>query len=278
MKQQNIKNLDIIVGTHAHEDHIGGLPGALNYAKADLVLCPTTDYDSDAFRDFARYADLNGGGITVPDVGDSFSLGSAAVTILAVNTYDDVNNTSIVLRIDHGENSFLFTGDAERETELALLDSGMDLSATVLKVGHHGSETSSSYPFLWTINPRYAVISVGESNSYGHPTEAALSRLRDADVTLFRTDMQGDIFCVSDGNQLEFQVSRNKDADVFGGIGNNSTQTPTPTPTPEVDTVWVTKSGTKYHASADCSNMTSPIAMSMTQALERGYTACKKCW
>ena len=131
-------------------------------------------------------------------------LGSARVEILGVNEDTDPNNTSIVLRIDYGSTSFLFTGDAERESEQKMLNRGANLSATVLKVGHHGSNSSTTYPFLREVMPQYAVISVGTGNSYGHPTENTLSRLRDADVQVFRTDRHGDVLCSSNGRTVTF--------------------------------------------------------------------------
>lgn len=233
LKKRSIDHLDYIVATHAHEDHIGGLSGALNYATVGTAYCPVTSYDSKAFSSFVKY--LGETSITIPAAGDSFKLGSAAVTILApVKSYDDPNNTSIVLRIEYGDTSFLFTGDAERESEQDILNAGYNLTSTVLKVGHHGSESSTTYPFLREIMPEYAVISVGTGNSYGHPTEDTLSRLRDADVKVYRTDLQGDIKCTSDGKTVSFSVAKNENADTLAPAARvEPTPAPVPTPTPD---------------------------------------------
>lgn len=224
LNRLGITYLDYVIGTHAHEDHIGGIAGALNYASLGEAFCPVTSYTTRAFNNFVKAVQKHGKNITVPSVGDRFSLGSASCQVLGVNSTDDTNESSIVLRITYGNTSFLFTGDAEREAENMILNRGYDLRSDVLKVGHHGSASSTSYYWLRQVAPRYAVISVGKDNSYGHPTETVLSRLRDADVTTYRTDMQGDIICTSDGNTVSFQVSRNEYADTLGGIGGNSTQ------------------------------------------------------
>lgn len=208
LKQSHITKLDIVVGTHPDADHIGGLAGALNYATADTVLCPVTSHDTRAFENFKKYAEKNGNGIEVPSIGDSYELGSSTATILGVNGGNESNESSILLKIQYGETSFLFTGDAGREAEQAVLNTGADLSATVLKVGHHGSADSTTYPFLREIMPAYAVISAGKGNSYNHPTDAALSRLRDADVKVYRTDLQGDITVTSDGTTVSFSTAK----------------------------------------------------------------------
>lgn len=220
LKKLSLNYLDYIVCTHAHEDHVGGLSGALNYATVGTVLSPVTSYDSRAFGSFVNNLAKQNIPITVPSAGDAFYLGSASVSVLGPITQSaDTNNTSIVLRIVYGDTSFLFTGDAEREEEQDILSAGYDLDSTVLKVGHHGSETSTSYVWLREIMPEYAVISVGKGNSYGHPTEAVLSRLRDADVKTYRTDMQGDVICTSDGKTVSFSVDRNADVDTLAEAG-----------------------------------------------------------
>ena len=227
LKNHSVSHLDFIVCTHAHEDHVGGLSGALNYATVDNALAPVNTYDSKAFSNFVTYLQKQNVSITTPKCGESFSFGSSIVNILGpVNSSLNPNNTSLVLRIQYGNTSFLFTGDAEREEELDILDSGCTLSSTVLKVGHHGSDSSTSYPFLRNIMPNYAVISVGAENSYGHPSDDTLSRLRDAGTKVFRTDMQGDIICVSDGNTVSFTTTRNSEEDTLASVGTNSTQKP----------------------------------------------------
>ena len=206
LEKNGVTHLDYVICTHAHEDHVGGLAGALQNCTADKIYCPVTDYDSKAFRNFVKYAEKQCREITVPRPGEEFAFGGAVVDILACDpTASETNNSSIVAKITYGEISFLFTGDAEEEVERMLLEQNADLSATVLKVGHHGSSSSTSYWFLNEVMPRYAVISVGKDNSYGHPDEKVLSRLRDADVTVFRTDEAGDVICTSDGKTVTFQ-------------------------------------------------------------------------
>lgn len=264
LKANEISHLDYIIATHAHSDHIGGLSGALNFATVGAALCPVTEYDSKTFTSFVKYLGKQNVTITVPSAGDSFELGSAQVYILGPQRdYDDPNDISIVMKVVYGNTSFLFTGDAERTAEADILDAGYDLSATVLKVGHHGSDTSTSYPFLREIMPEYAVIQVGVDNSYGHPTDNTLSRLRDADVKVYRNDMQGTIICTSDGQTVSFSTERNANADTLIAPGQQTITTP------------AQGSADNQHASTGEENSTGTDYVGNKNSMKFHYAWCK---
>lgn len=275
LKEKDIQYLDMVVASHAHEDHVGGLAGALNFAAAGIVLCPTEEYETDEFASFKKYAEQNGSGIIVPNVGDSYALGSAAVDILGVNSAHEDNDSSIILKITYDETAFVFTGDAGRAAEQAVLDSEADLQADVLKVGHHGSDTSTIYSFLREIMPEYAVISVGAGNSYGHPTEAVLSRLEDADVTIYRTDLQGDIWCYSDGTKVTFETEADRTNAEDSTKGQNVS---------ENKTYYVLNVRSKKFHYPDCESVgkmsdknKDEYAGSRADVIEMGYEPCGNC-
>ncbi len=200
LQNQGVEELQYVFCSHAHEDHVGGLAAALAYFPAYHVYSPVTEASTKCFQDFVKYTRQQGLQVEVPAAGTVWQLGSATVTMLGpVAQYSDTNDTSIVLRIDYGSTSFLLTGDMEKTAETDLVNSGANLKADVLQVGHHGSSTSTGYLFLNAVLPEMAVISCGVGNKYGHPHEETLSILRDAGVDLYRTDLQGTITIGSDG-------------------------------------------------------------------------------
>lgn len=203
LTRSGIDTIKYCLLTHYHEDHIGGAQAIPRAAQVGSLLVNGAEFDSKIAQDTTD-AFLNAGiPIQTVSSGDTLTLGSARIEILGpVKVYDDTNDTSIVLRIVYGNTAFLFTGDAEVLSEHDILDAGFDISCDVLKVGHHGSDSSTSYLWLRQSMPEYAIISVGTGNSYGHPHEEVLSRLEDAGIAVYRTDLMGDIRCTSDGKTV----------------------------------------------------------------------------
>lgn len=207
----HVSKVDFVIGTHPHADHIGGLPDVIRACKVKKLYSPVDEFEAKTFEAMKRAADDKKLKITVPQAGQSFSIGRAKVEFLApLGIYDNVNDLSLVVRITYGQTAFLFTGDAERPSEYDMTDSGEDLSATVLKVGHHGSNTSTSYIFLRQVMPAYAIISCGKDNAYGHPHEEVLSRLADEGAVVYRTDECGTIVCRSNGAKVTVRTEKGK--------------------------------------------------------------------
>ena len=199
------------------------------------VYAPTRTYASKCFDEFVYYTDQQGLTVTIPKPGDVITFGGATATVLGpTKSYAETNDTSIILMVNYGSHRFLFTGDMEVAAENDMLDywgESFDWHADVLKVGHHGSETSTGYRFLRAVMPTYGIISVGNGNSYGHPHEQPLSRLQAAGVMLFRTDKLGHITVLSDGTNMHIQWG-NQSANPEGGegveerfIGNKNSKT-----------------------------------------------------
>lgn len=205
LMMQGVSELELVVSTHPHEDHIGGLSTVIDMIPAKTVWSSAIPNNTNAVRNFQKSVSKQGLEIEQPKVGQTFQLGTATITVLGpVKEYSDLNNLSLVLMVQHGGKRFLLTGDMERIAENDLVESGADLKADVLKVGHHGSEGSTGYIFLREVMPTYAVISCGKDNSYGHPDEATLSRFRDAEAIVLRTDESSTIIARSDGENITF--------------------------------------------------------------------------
>ena len=210
LESNNINHIKYMIATHPDEDHIGGLSGALNYASVDTVYCPVTSWDTWTFNNFKKYVELQNKTIEIPKVNEIFYIGSAKVEVLAVNTYlDESNNQSIVLKITYKNNTFLLMADAEYDVEKYLTQQDIDLKADLLKVGHHGSNSSTNYIFLHRVNPSISIISVGLNNDYGHPSDKVIKKLEDINSTIYRTDLNGTIKCKSDGNNITCELEKN---------------------------------------------------------------------
>lgn len=270
LEQQGVEELAAVVCTHAHEDHVGGLPSVLAVYPTKAVYAPTKIYSSRIFDSFLYYTDQQGLTVTIPAPGDTLKLGAAVVTVLGpVKTYPDTNNTSIVLKVEYGDTAFLFTGDMETEAENDMLDyweGRMDFRCDVLKVGHHGSNTSTGYRFLNEVNPVYGVISVGEGNDYGHPHEEPLSRLKQAEVMLLRTDKLGHIIATSDGTAICFTWEK---------------QNAQPEEAEPADTRFIGNINSRKFHSPGCDNLPTEknqvVFDSYQDAIDAGYSPCGSC-
>lgn len=199
-----IDRLDYLVCTHGHSDHCGGLDAVVESLEVETVFTSPYAGDSPSYEIFTDAVYDAGLELTVPVLGESYRLGEASFSFIGpLEDYDNLNDDSLVMRLEYGDTSFLFTGDMTSKAEKDLINDGADLRCDVLKVGHHGSSGSSCYQFLYEAQPGIGVISCEKGNSYGHPHEETLSRLNDADVTVYRTDLEGSIVIFSDGMKVE---------------------------------------------------------------------------
>ena len=185
LESHNATKLKYAVGTHPHSDHIGGMDTVLKNIQTDTLICPKVTYNTKTWKDVETEAKSQNTKIEYANAGESYTLGDATFTIISPkknHIYSDCNNYSVVIKADYGENSFLFTGDAEKLVEDEILESNYNIKADVLKVGHHGSSTSSSEKFLNKVSPKYAVISCGVNNEYGHPHKETLEKLKKRNI------------------------------------------------------------------------------------------------
>ncbi len=202
LKSLGIEKFDYVVGTHAHEDHIGGMDNIIDSFDIETFYMPDVITTTKTFEDVLDSLEKKNLNFDTPQIGSTFDLGKAKIeTIYVGKDIKNLNNSSIILKLTYGNVSFLFTGDTESDVEKTLLNK--DIESDVLKVAHHGSNTSSSNAFLKKVNPKYAIISVGTGNSYGHPKSVILDRLEKLGTKIYRTDELGTIIVTTDGEKIE---------------------------------------------------------------------------
>jgi len=206
LNSQGIKKLDYVIVTHPHSDHMGGIATVLESFDVGKVIVPKVSDEmtptTKTYKVFLQTVQNEGLKLTQAKVGDVYNLGEASLELLAPNSdYKDLNNYSIVSLLTYGENKFLFTGDAESKSEKEMLEKNLLTKVDVLKVGHHGSSTSSKKKFLEVVSPDYAVILCGD-NSYNHPHEDTVDNLLEYTDNIYRTDQQGTVVFTSDGKRL----------------------------------------------------------------------------
>lgn len=254
----------------------------LKNIQTDTLICPKVTYNTKTWKDVETEAKSQNTKIEYANAGESYTLGDATFTIISPkknHIYSDCNNYSVVIKADYGENSFLFTGDAEKLVEDEILESNYNIKADVLKVGHHGSSTSSSEKFLNKVSPKYAVISCGVNNEYGHPHKETLEKLKKRNIKTYRTDLEGTVVAQSDGKEIRFSTEKNNSSNIktetYATKGNKGT-------TISKEKFIGNKNSKKFHKPS-CDSV---YAMSdknkvyfdnRKDALYEGYTPCKSC-
>jgi competence protein ComEC len=283
-----IEKIDVAVGTHPHEDHIGSLDDIINTFNIGKVYMPNVSHNTQTFLDVLTAIKKKGLKVTSPVAGEYIDFDTdTKVQILAPNSekYDNLNDYSIVIRLEYGNTSFLFTGDAELVSEKEILSKKYNLNSDVLKIGHHGSTTSSSLAFVKAVSPKYSVISVGKDNKYGHPDSIIINRLKMFGEVL-RTDESGTIIITSDGNEITAEKKASAIKENAPPEETQKTNEIVPSieeqePSRKEDMVYIGNVNSKVFHIITCNSLPDPknqvIFETMEEALEAGYRGCKRC-
>lgn len=276
-------DIDYVVATHPHDDHIGGMTEIIENFDIDIFYMPWSISTSYTYENMLDTLSEKRVEVHKAELGRTiFSSGPIEITVLSPEEdteYSDLNDASAVVRLQYGETVFLFTGDAGEMIEEDLCDFNID--SDVLKVGHHGSETSSSEAFIQKVSPEIAIISCGENNSYGHPNEVTLETLKEYDADIYRTDESGTIIVTADQNKkisVDKKASPIKEKAPPESIYADSEETTSNNNLTEesAEVVYITNTGECYHKGT-CSYLKSKVETTKERALTMGLRACSRC-
>ena len=281
LEQCNVDKLDYVVVTHPHSDHYGGLKTVLESVEAENIIMTEAYSTTRSWEELIDYIDQSNYNVIQPRTNDAFMLGEATVTAYVPTIdNDDLNNCSIILRADYRSQSALFTGDAEKSEELDVLESGFNVKADVLSVGHHGSSTSTCEEFFTEVNPHLALISCGKNNDYGHPHKETTALLKEHGVKAMRTDEEGSILLSLNNSTIDVSTTNGytnsfdfKRDDTTDNTESNN----------DVGNEYIGNKNSKVYHSSDCSSVgkmsdkNKVVLNSAEEAEENGYTPCQKC-
>lgn len=286
IKGLGYSKIDYLIATHPHSDHIGGMATVVNNLDIGKIYMPKKSTNTKTFEGLLTAIQRKRLKVNAAQAGvDILKVGNLNINMLApVNiTGDDLNQYSAVIMLTYGDNKFLFMGDAGEPSEEQIT---ADVSADVLKVGHHGSNTATSQSFLNKVKPKYAVIEVGKGNSYGHPTANTLSKLQNIGATIYRTDNDGTIIFTSDAKTITIDKKASSVKQQAPPViattpkSNNEPKSHTtiaPSTGNDDTTVYIADTGTKYHTENCRTLRKSKHAITLKEAKAKGYTPCKVC-
>lgn len=283
LKSKKIKTIDVLIATHPHSDHIGGLVDIIKNYNVKSVYMPKATHTTKAFENLILA--IKEKNLKIKPVYEGVTLPFEDINAVFVGPKKDIKNDNLneysaVLKLTYKDTSFLFTGDAENGSEQRMLTSKQNIKADVLKVGHHGSKSSTSTTFLNKVNPKYAIISCGANNKYGHPHDVTIKKLTDKKIKAHRTDKDGTIHAISDGKTIKFEtIKSDKKTNATANSAKKTTAISSNTKSEDKkeEVVYITKSGKKYHK-AGCKYLkSSQIKISKKEAIKKGYTPCSVC-